>query len=229
MMKNSPMKLLAFDTSSTACSVALSNNGKVISQHEIAPMQQAKMILPLIKQLLKSENLTINQLDAIAFGCGPGSFTGVRIAVSVAQGLAYATQKPLISISSLAATAQAAYHDSGWTRLLVAVDARMKEVYWASYAVQDNHLVKLLGKEQISRPEAIILPDADWSGIGNAWAIYHDTIPAKPVFIDSNRLPTAVAILTLAEAKFQSGEVIAPSEAIPVYLRDDVAKKSNLV
>lgn len=223
------MKLLAFDTSSTACSVALSIDGKITLSHEIAPMQQAKMILPLIDQLLKTENIEMNQLDAIAFGCGPGSFTGVRIAVSVAQGLAYAVQKPLISISSLAATAQAAYQDLGWTQLLVALDARMNETYWASYEVQENGLVKLIGKEQISRPEEIMLPDSTWSGIGSAWSAYPSRIHAKPALIDSSRVPVASAMLLLAEAQFQSGETVSPTEAIPVYLRNEIAKKSNLV
>jgi tRNA threonylcarbamoyladenosine biosynthesis protein TsaB len=223
------MKLLALDTSSTACSIGLSIDGKISLRHEIAPMQQAKIILPLLNDLLKSENITLNQLDAIAFGCGPGSFTGVRIAVSAAQGLAYATGKPLISISSLAATAQAAYQNLGWTQLLVAIDARMNEVYWAAYEVENNHLVKLIGKEQITRPENIVLPEASWCGIGSAWDIYHSTIPTQPRLIDITCLPNASAILSLAEAKFRLGETISPIDAIPVYLRDDVAKKANVV
>lgn len=223
------MKLLAFDTSSTACSIAISNNGKIISHHEIAPMQQAKMILPLINELVKSANLVMNQLDGIAFGCGPGSFTGVRIAVSVAQGLAFGIQKPLVAISSLAATAQAAYEDLGWSRQLVAIDARMNEVYWALYEVQKNDVVTLTGKEQISRPEEIILPDSNWCGIGDAWEVYQAEIPAKAALIDTNRLPTATAILRLAQAKFQSGDTVTAADARPVYLRNNVAKKSNPV
>jgi len=221
------MKLLAFDTSSTACSIGLSINGKVILRHEIAPMQQAKIILLLLKELLEVENIQIHQLDAIAFGCGPGSFTGVRIAVSVAQGLAYAAQKPLLPVSSLAALAQAAYQDLGWKKVLTAVDARMGEIYWASYEVQENHLVKLIGKEQISRPENIILPDATECGVGNAWDVYGSQIPFKPTLISTDQFPTAAAILLLAAAKFQRGETVLPQEATPVYLRDDVAKKMS--
>ena len=223
------MKLLAFDTSTIACSIGLSIDGKITLRHEIAPMKQAKIILPLLNQLLESENISINQLDAIAFGCGPGSFTGVRIAVSVAQGLAYAAQKPLISISSLAAMAQAAYQDLGWTKLITAVDARMNEVYWAPYEIQRDNLVVLAGKEQVSRPEEIIISDSTWSGIGNAWDVYQSKIPVKPTSIDIHRLPTASAILLLAETKFKSDEFVSLSEALPVYLRDDVAKKSNVV
>lgn len=223
------MKLLAFDTSSAACSVGLSIDGKITSHHEIAPMQQAKTILPIIDNLLKSQNIGLNQLDAIAFGCGPGSFTGVRIAVSVAQGLAYAAQKPLVSVSSLAATAQAAYQEFGLTQLVVASDARMQEVYWAPYEVQENKLVKLMGKEQISPPEDIILPSLAWGGVGNAWGVYEARISAKPAHINTQCLPTAEGILLLAEALYCQGHIVSPADAIPVYLREEVAKKSNVV
>lgn len=223
------MKLLAFDTSSAACSIALSIDGNVTSCHEIAPMQQAKIILPLIDKLLKSANISLNQLDAIAFGCGPGSFTGVRIAAGVAQGLAYAAKKPLIPVSSLAAMAQTAYQEKGWTQLLVAIDARMNEVYWAPYAVQENRLVALTGKEQVGRPSGIGLPDATWCGVGNAWDVYRPDIHVNPPLIDPGTLPAASAILLLAESRFRSGEIVSPADAMPVYLRDDVAKKSNVV
>ena len=127
------MKLLAFDTSSTTCSVALLLNDEIIEKNQTALMQQAQLIFPMIDTLLKSKNLKINQLDGIAFGCGPGSFTGVRIATSVAQGLAYAAKLPLIPVSSLAALAQAAYEDLRWEKLVVAVDARIQEIYWGAF------------------------------------------------------------------------------------------------
>jgi len=219
------MKLLAFDTSSAACSIALSIDGEITSHHEIAPMQQAKLLLPLLSTVLKTKNIAVSDLDAIAFGCGPGSFTGVRIAVSVAQGLGYAAEKPLIAVSSLAAIAQAAYQDLGWTQFVVAVDARIHEVYWGAYEVQQNQLVKLIGKEQVSRPEEVTLPSSTWCGVGNAWEVYRSLIPAQPVSVRTDCLPHAAAILPLAEEKFRLGEVISAADAIPVYLRDDVAKK----
>ncbi|MEO8401341.1 MAG: tRNA (adenosine(37)-N6)-threonylcarbamoyltransferase complex dimerization subunit type 1 TsaB [Gammaproteobacteria bacterium] len=222
------MKILAFDTSSAACSVALLNEEKITSRHELIPMQQAKQLLPMIDALLAADKIKPNQLDAIAFGCGPGSFTGVRIAVSVAAGLAYATQKPLISISSLAAVAQAAYDDLGWKQLLVACDARINEVYWAAYEVQTDNLVHLNGIEQVTLPEAIIHPGTDgWSGVGNAWDVYADKISFKPDKVDITRLPMATALITLAKAKFSKQEWVNAAEAVPVYLRDDVAKKSH--
>ena len=115
----SPMKILAFDTSTSACSIALLNHEQITSFHEIAPMQHTKIILPQIKQLLLNAKLELNQLDAIAYGCGPGSFTGIRIANSIAQALAFAQDKPLIQISSLAVLAQSAYATQGWENVWV--------------------------------------------------------------------------------------------------------------
>ena len=219
------MKILAFDTSSSACSIALSMDGKVTSSHEIAPMQQAKIILFRIKSLLEQENTQISELDAIAFGCGPGSFTGVRIAISVAQGLAYAAQKPLIAISSLAATAQTAWMATGWRTLCVAIDARMNEAYWGSYQIDNNNRAVLAGQERITPPADIILPGSEWCGVGNAWDVYKDFIPVRPKLIETSVLPNASAVLLLAESKLKAGETVLPGDALPVYLRDDVAKK----
>ena len=220
------MKLLAIDTSGEACSVALLLDEQISSRHVLAPMQQAKSILPMVQELLNSKNCKVDQLDAIAFGCGPGSFTGVRIGVSVAQGLAFAAQLPMISISSLAANAQGAYEELGWKNILVAIDARMKEVYWAAYQVLDDGLVHLVGKESVSPPEELT-QEGNWYGIGNAWSEYPNLIPFKPVDLDTKRLPLATAILSLAKPKYQNQEWVRASEAIPVYLRDHVAKKMN--
>lgn len=226
------MKLLAFDTSSSACSMGLSIDGKITQYHEIAPMQQASLILPMLDHLLKSEAISLSDLDAIAFGCGPGSFTGLRIATSIAKGLAFAAKKPLIPVSSMAAMAEAAYQKNGWTHSLVAIDARMNGVYWATYTRlndQNDHPVALLGQERLGNPGDIDLPDATWSGVGNAFLVYREKIGQPPALIDSDILPTASAILILAESRFKAGETVSPNDAMPVYLRNDVAKKANVV
>src|SRR5690348_12267838 len=132
------MKLLALDTSSIACSVALLLDGDVHYLHKIAPMQQAKLILSMIEELLKTHSLKVNHLDAIAYGCGPGSFTGLRIACSVAQAFGLAADKPLIPISSLAALAQATYIEHQEKKVLAAIDARMDQIYWAAYELQNE-------------------------------------------------------------------------------------------
>ncbi|EKD54079.1 MAG: peptidase M22 glycoprotease [uncultured bacterium] len=222
------MKILAIDTSSIACSLGLLLFEKKIIKHVISPMQQARLILPMLKELLQSENVSLNQLDAISFGCGPGSFTGIRIATSVAQGLAFASEKPLIPISSLAIAAQTAYEKQGFKKMIVAYDARIHEVYWASYEVKTNGLVSLVGKEALDHPEAITVPDKTlWYGVGNAWNIYPDKILYTPAAIDSHCLPSASAMLTLAKAKFLSQEWVSPLKAMPVYLRDNVAQKKS--
>jgi tRNA threonylcarbamoyladenosine biosynthesis protein TsaB len=219
------MNLLAIETSSTALSIAVQQNDSIQSLHVSAPMQQAQLILSSIEKLIK--NTELKQLDAIAFGCGPGSFTGVRIATSVAQGLGFAANVPLIPISSLAALAQTAYQQKGWKRILTAVDARIHEVYWAAYQIASNGLAELKGLEKISRPEDILPPDnEEWSGVGNAWEVYSAQIKYQTDKKDEICLATAEALLVLARAKFEQGDLISPGQAMPTYLRDQVATKS---
>lgn len=221
------MKILALDTSSNACSVALQIGDEVKAIHEIVPMQQTQRILPIIDSLLRESFITLNQLDAIAFGCGPGSFTGVRIATSVAQGLGYAMNLPLIPVSSLAALAQSAYADLGWKNLLVGVDARVQEVYWGAYQINDQGLATLIGKELVCPPGEVTLPsENDWYGVGNAWSVYPDLIHYKPIKIDASQIPLATGILALAQIKYENQQWVNPEDATPTYLRDEVAKKS---
>jgi tRNA threonylcarbamoyladenosine biosynthesis protein TsaB len=224
------MKILALDTSASACSVALLIDDEIHLLHEIEPMQQAKRILPMIQQLITTHQVELNTLDALAFGCGPGSFTGVRIAASVIQGLAFATGVPLIKISSLAAVAQSAYQDLGWKKLLVAMDARIREVYWGIYQVDESGLAKLSGEEKVCLPQDISLPRGnDWYGVGSAWSEYKEallaTLPFELLGMDATRLPQASAVAVLAKDKFLRKEFTDPAEAIPVYLRDNVAIK----
>lgn len=218
------VKLLAIDTSSQACSVAIMDGDNVTAVHKIAPMQQTNLILPMIQDLLDSSSLNLNQLDAIAYGCGPGSFTGIRIASSVAQGLGYGANLPVIPVSSLAATAQAAFLEKQWRRLLVSIDARMKLIYWAAYEVSLDGCVELVGEEQACEPELIVAPESgDWSGVGDGWTVYGDRLVDRlgyaPIEINPSQLPTAEALLALAKVKFDRGEWVAASAAIPVYLR----------
>jgi tRNA threonylcarbamoyladenosine biosynthesis protein TsaB len=224
------MKLLAIDTSASACSVGLMLNEEIFSLHRVAPMQQTQLILPMLAEILQANNLELNQLDALVYGCGPGSFTGVRIAASVIQGLAFASQLPIIKISSLAATAQAAYNDLGWQKILVGMDARINEVYWSAYQVGGSGLVELVGQEAVCPPQGITVPETtDWCGVGSAWQVYLDTLLATLVFeplgIDAARLPMAAGLLRLAKEKYLRKDFVGLHEALPVYLRDDVAKK----
>jgi len=221
------MKILALDTSSPICSIALLYDQKIVSRDSAVTLKQAQVILSEINALLTSENIHLNQLDAIAFGCGPGSFTGARIAASITQGLAYALKIPVISISSLKAIAYATYLDLGWDKLLVGVDARMDEIYWGQYIIQ-HEVISLMHEECIDKPEKIQFPDKnDWFGVGNAWEVYLDRIPYQPFQIDPTRLPLAKAIAHLAKIELEAGRTLLPHQALPVYLRNNVAKKSG--
>ncbi len=224
------MKILAIETSSTACSVALLVDNEVRSIHENAPMQQAQKVLLLIDKLLHETGVSLNQLNALTFGCGPGSFTGVRIATSVMQGIGYAMDLPLIPISSLAALAQATYEDLNWKNMLVCIDARIQEVYFGAYQVNDEGLVKKIDKEIVCSPEQIPLSAFDqdkWQAVGNGWDVYQEQILFKPLVKDSLRLPMASGLLSLAKKKYENRDWVKASEALPVYLRDDVAQKKR--
>lgn len=222
------MNILAFDTSSSACSVALylessPMNGQTFSAHELTPMQHTSVILPMIQSLFDSAGSSLDQLDAIAFGCGPGSFTGIRIAASLAQGLAFARSLPVMPVSSLAAAAEAAYMRHGWERLLVAVDARMGQVYWGAYQVE-NSLVFPVIPDELAAPDAITrVPHAGFNAIGDGWHLYSQALTARigwqPMQIDTTAVPTAEAILVLAKERYQRKEWVEASEALPVYLR----------
>lgn len=222
------VNILAFDTSTIACSVALylsepKPHGQTFSTHEICPMQHTAMVLPMIQSLLDSANITLDQLDAIAFGCGPGSFTGIRIASSLAQGIAFAKSLPVIPVSSLAATAQAAYMQQGYERILVAVDARMDQIYWGAYQVEEG-LVQPVIPDELSLPDAITqVPVANWSGAGDGWRQYGDILierlQFRPAPINEAALPSAAAILPIAIERFRRQDWVSPSEALPVYLR----------
>ncbi len=221
----SEMNLLAFDTSTSACSVAIqTNTGDIFQSHEIAPMQQARQVLPVIQQLLQTAELTANDLDAIIYGCGPGSFTGIRIATSVAQGLAFALNKPVVPISSLNAIAQSAHDEQKLNNILIAVDARMDEIYWAIYQANAAGVMELQSPEQVCKPDQINLPiQGHWYGVGDGWTKYQAELVTKlgftPQAIYPDILPNAKSLLLLAQDKLAKGQTLSAAEAAPVYLR----------
>lgn len=222
------MNILAFDTSSPACSAALyfesaNADGMTLVKHEHAPMQHTSIILPMIQSLLDQAGLKMPELNAIAFGCGPGSFTGIRIAASIAQGLAYANSLPVIPVSSLAAAAQAAHIKHGWEWLLTAVDARMRQIYWAGYQAK-NKLVFNVIPEILTEPSAVqAITDEPWCAVGDGWRVYRydliERIGRQPEQFDEDCAATAEAVLHVAKDRFQRGDWVEAHEALPVYLR----------
>ena len=220
--------LLAIETSSTACSAALSIDGRIEERYALAPREHATLILPMIESLLVEAGLAPTQLDACAFGRGPGSFTGVRIAASVIQGIAFAADLPVVPVSTLAALAQGGMRESGQANMLAALDARKAEVYWGVYRQAEHGLTALQGEERVCAPESVTLPqDHDWVGIGSGWAVYGDSLAKQAndrvVRVMHDLEPRARDVAVLALADFQVGRAVTPVDAIPVYLRNKVA------
>jgi tRNA threonylcarbamoyladenosine biosynthesis protein TsaB len=216
--------LLALDTATEACSVALLHDGKVLSHYEVIPRLHAQKLLPMIQTMLGEAGITLSAVDAIAFGRGPGAFTGVRIAVGVVQGLAFGLDRPVLPVSNLALLAQRAYREQGARQVAAAIDARMDEVYWGCYHEVDGQM-RLLGDEAVLAPELAQLPaqaSGDWFGAGTGWG-YGERLGAKVAAHDATLLPHALDLLTLAQGAWERGEGIAADLAQPVYLRDKVA------
>lgn len=217
------MKLLAFETSTEACSVALWLDGAVHERFELAPRRHAELALPWAEQLLAAAGVAKTQLDAIAVGRGPGAFTGVRLGVAIAQGIALALDRPVVPVSTLAALAWPATGD----RILAAIDARMGEVYLAAFLRQGDGL-RLLQPEAVARPDAAALPEGEgWHGVGTGFAAADGALPARfgarLARVEAGALPHAADVARLAVAAFARGEAVAPERLEPAYLRDKVA------
>lgn len=216
--------LLALDTATEACSVALLHEGRVLSHYEVIPRLHAQRLLPMIQTLLAEAGIALTAVDALAFGRGPGAFTGVRIAVGVVQGLAFALERPVLPVSTLATIAQRAHREHGVEQVAVAIDARMDEVYWGCYRLQQGEM-RLAGFEAVLPPEQASLPrdgTGRWFGTGTGWN-YGERLAVKPAALDATLLPHAEDLLLLASHAWQRGEAVVADQAQPVYLRDNVA------
>ena len=232
------MKILALDTSTEACSAALLADGRVLAHAEEAPRGHAELILPMVESLLAEAGLTLRGLDAIAFGRGPGSFTGVRLAASVVQGLAYGAALGVVPVSTLRAVAlQAFAHPEGAAadHVLVCNDARMQETYWCAYRRGADGLPEALRDEAVGPPASVARPTvagvARWIGAGRGFRAYPSLGASLPSGVSPSAalvdlLPQATAILELARPEVAAGRLRPATEALPVYLRDDVARPS---
>ena len=223
-------KILAIETATEACSAALLCDGEVIAREQVAPRKHNELILPMCDQLLSDAACSVKQLDAIAFGRGPGAFTGVRIATSVVQGIAYAQDLPVIPVSTLATLAQAAINVYRCGQVMPAIDARMEEIYWAVYVRGQNGVAELVADERVERPSLVRVDvSSGCVGVGSGWGTYKEilqertTIPSEQIFSDA--LPSARETVQIAEHKFSNNEVVSADQAIPVYLRDNVTQK----
>ena len=228
------LKLLALDTSTEACSVALSIDGEITQHYQLAPREHTHLILGMIENLLQQAGLKSSEIDVMAFGRGPGSFMGVRVAAGVVQGIAFAHSIPVVPVSTLAALASVAMEETSETKVLAAIDARMKEVYWGAYQRNESGQVELQGEECVVAPDKAPIPEqGEWVTAGTGWDSYGDVM--KPVLGDrciqslDECFPSASAIAKLAIDSYEKGEAVSAAEAVPVYLRDNVASKPKSV
>lgn len=225
------MKLLALDTSTEACSVALQIGAEILSLYEVCPQQHSKRVLPMVQQLLSQAGIALKDLDGIVFGRGPGSFTGVRIGVGVAQGLAFGAGLPLYGVSTLAAMAQAAKRLYHADKVVAAIDARMAEVYLGCYQLDAAGLMQLAGEEIARKPAELVAADvpagfgaAKVFGVGTGFQTYPDAlITWQQVHICPQILyPSAQDMLVLSQVALTKGLFVAPELAEPTYVRDEV-------
>ncbi|NIY82127.1 tRNA (adenosine(37)-N6)-threonylcarbamoyltransferase complex dimerization subunit type 1 TsaB [Vibrio hepatarius] len=223
-------KILALDTATENCSVALLVDDQVYVRSEVAPRDHTKKILPMVDEVLKEAGLTLNDLDALAFGRGPGSFTGVRIGIGIAQGLAFGAELPMIGVSTLETMAQGCFRKHEAQHVACAIDARMSEVYWGRFARQED------GSWLQVDPECVIPPallaensQADehvWHTAGTGWDAYSELSALKFERTGSEVLfPDAEDIVQLAKLEWLKGNTVDAEEASPTYLRDKVAWK----
>jgi tRNA threonylcarbamoyladenosine biosynthesis protein TsaB len=220
------MKLLAIDTATEACSVALLVGQTMIQRYEEPGRGHAERILPMVGDVLKEAAVALADLDAIAVGRGPGAFTGVRIAISVAQGLGFGADKPVVPVSDLAALAQRAADERGARKVIASIDARMHEVYWGVYAVDSSGLVVATGDERVDAPAHIEFPpDDEWFAAGSGWATgeLSARLATQAVPSDARLLPRAREVALLGRRDFELGRAVRADQAMPVYLRDRVA------
>jgi tRNA threonylcarbamoyladenosine biosynthesis protein TsaB len=222
------MNILIIDTATEACSVALEVNEQVFKRFEICPQQHSQRILPMIDEVLKEANVTLQDLDYLAYGRGPGSFTGVRIATGVLQGLALGTGHKVVGISTLAAMAQQGYSENQTEQVTAAIDARMSEVYFGQYQLQNN-IMTLVGEEKVIPPQeaTLLLKDSSsMAGVGTGWQAYPELNAASKVKVLTAVLyPNALYMLPLAKALIAAGYAAEVEDIQPVYLRDKVTWK----
>ena len=237
------MKLLAVETSTEACSAALYIDGIVTERFELTPKEHTRLILPMIDSLLADAGLKPQQLDALAFGRGPGSFTGVRIATGVIQGIAFGADLPVVPVSALAAIAQDFFDNNKaqgerhkaklatFNVAFTAMDARMGEIFWGVYQRDEQGFAKLIGKESVTPAVAVEFPDLNGVGVGSGWGVYSQELMTRLAgrvsYYETDLLPRASVIARLGARGFEQGLAVAVEQAMPVYLRDKVAKKES--
>jgi tRNA threonylcarbamoyladenosine biosynthesis protein TsaB len=230
------VRILAIDTATESCSAALLLDDRLLQREQLLERGAAEAILPMVAELLHEAGMRLSMLSAIAFGRGPGAFTGVRLAASVTQGLAFGAGLPVVPVSDLQALAQRALDDTrAIERVLVCTDARMHEVYWGCFERSADGFARPWGEEHVTRPAAVTIPRS-WglpceavpgrlAGVGSGFTAY---LPLRDALghgvILGGLLPRAVEVARLAVNELAAGRIFPAEQALPVYLRDDVAR-----
>lgn len=220
--------ILALESSAEACSVALLRGGNVTQLFELAPRQHTRLLLPMVDQLLAEAECDLACIDAFAFGAGPGSFTGLRIAVGIVQGLAFANDKPVVSVPSLQALALTAQREASLATgqlIAVAVDARMDEIYWATFRCNDEgvDVVSEVGIKSLADLPSL---DEPFVAVGSGWALPElSALANNAVTVLADLSPQARDLLPIALSRFESGQVSSAAEAVPEYVRNTVSWK----
>ncbi len=224
------MNILALETSTEACSAALLTNELTVTRFEIAPRQHTGLILPMLEEVITEAGLSKSNIDAIAFGNGPGAFTGVRIATAVAQGLAFSLDVPVVPVSTLAAMAQQAMDFDQAEQVVTALDARMKEVYWSAFVKDAMGYAKETIQAVVIPPQDVNMPKGNnWTAVGNAWEVYSsefdDNLMQQITSVKETVYPAAREVAKIAQKHLAQGDIESIKKALPIYLRDTVAHK----
>jgi tRNA threonylcarbamoyladenosine biosynthesis protein TsaB len=220
------MNLLAFETSSALGSVALETAAGLAVRELGVPREQTERLLGVADELLAAAGIGLRNLDGIAFGRGPGSFTGLRVSAAVAQGFGLASGVPLLPVSSLLCLAERAWQEARCERILVCVDAHMGEVYWA-HAARRGDAIEIVGDERLGAPGDVVPPEASpWCAVGNGLAAHAEALSGvarAAARVLPNLVPSAAALLPRAKRDLKAGRATPPAAALPVYLREQTA------
>ena len=224
------MQILSIDTSTEFLSLALWLNGRVLSRDIHAGQTHSQQILPTLRELLDEAKIELKTIDGIAFGAGPGSFTGLRIACGVAQGLAFGANLPVVAVSTLQALAQ----QSGAEKVIACLDARMGEIYHAAYEKNKGEWIEVSAPALFKPQDAPKVAGGDWVGVGTGWLVYPEVLQAvygeqlrEMPAPDHHSHPTASSIAELALSTFEAGLARPAHEAAPIYIRNKVALKMS--
>ena len=220
------MRVLAIDCSTAWLSVAAGDATRCVERHELAGQSHSQLAIPRIDAVLAEQAWQVRDLDAIAFGAGPGSFTGVRIACGIAQGLALGASRPVVPVATLEALAQQAFRRHAATRVCACLDARMSEVYVGTYEREGDRW-REVQSPAVLKPDDVTLPPGEWFGAGEGFAAYPDLAQRLALrAVDAILTPSASAIIELAVPRLAAGEAVDAAHALPLYVRHRVALTS---